>query len=260
MEQAAIHSAERHRTTATVEDYLALIFVLERDSVPAVASRMAEQIGVSLPTVSATLKRMVRDGWVSVKDHEVQLTADGRKKARSVTRRHFIIEALLRDLLGVPWSRLHSEAHALEHAISDETLARAQEKLHNPSTCPHGNPMPGEEQAVAAWVSLRDMRPGDSGVIRRIHELAEDNGELMTFLEAHNLMPGARFTVRDVLPFNETMQVDTGGASVALGLRNAQWIYAEAQRQAQDGAELQRAPVRQLRRAGRARSSRARSG
>ncbi|MCL5274073.1 MAG: metal-dependent transcriptional regulator [Chloroflexi bacterium] len=227
MQNPVSHGAGHARPTATVEDYLALLFVLERDGQPAHASRMAELIGVALPTASATIKRMVRDGWVSVKDHEVQLTADGRKKARSVTRRHFIIEALLRDLLGVPWSRLHSEAHALEHAISDETLARAQEKLHNPSTCPHGNPMPGEEKAVANWVRLGELAPGDSGVIKRIHEFAEDNGELMAFLESNGLMPGTRFTVRDVLPFNQTMLVDTGAASVALGLHTAQWIYAE---------------------------------
>jgi DtxR family Mn-dependent transcriptional regulator len=212
--------------TATVEDYLAVLYVLERDNRPAHASILAEQIGVSLPTAGATVKRMVRDGWLIVEAHKVlRLTLEGRKLARAITRRHFMVEGLLREVLGVPWSRLHSEAHALEHAISDETMLLMEEKLHHPKTCPHGNPMPGNEGAVAGWIRLVDLKPGQGSVIKRIHELAEDNADLMAFLEQHELMPGAAIKVEEVLPFNQTMTVMVGERSVVLGLTMAQWIY-----------------------------------
>ncbi len=219
--------------TATVEDYLALLYVFERDGQPAIATRLAERLGVSLPTTGATVKRMVRDGWASVDGKKViHLTPEGRQKARSVMRRHFLIELLLREVLGVPWSRVHAEAHAIEHTISDDILARLQEKLHSPHTCPHGNPFPGEEKVVAHWVSLAELRPGDGAVIRRVHELVEDNGDLMAYLEKNGLMPGAKVVVRDVMPFNQTMAVEVGGrpaggGPVVLGLGVAQWIYAE---------------------------------
>ena len=213
--------------TATVEDYMAVLYVLERDNRPAHASILAEQIGVSLPTAGATIKRMVRDGWVSVEAHKVlRLTPQGRQKARAVTRRHFIIEGFLREALGVPWSRLHNEAHALEHAVSDETLVLMEEKLNHPKTCPHGNPMPGNESAVASWVRLVDLKTGQQGVVKRIHELAEDNPELMSFLEKHQLMPGTVIKVAEVLPFNHTMTVTIHDQPVVLGLTMAEWIYA----------------------------------
>ena len=215
--------------TATVEDYLALLYVFERDDHTAIATRLAEQVGVSLPTATATIKRMTRDGWVHVDDHkEIHLTPAGRDLASSVLRRHFLIELLLCKVLDMPWSRIHDEAHAMEHTISNETLERLQDKLKHPATCPHGNPLPGEEQAVSHWVKLTDLDPGDTGTIRRIHEFAEDNGDLMTFLETNGLMPGTKVSVRDVMPFNQTMTLEVAGKPVVLGLATAQWIFADA--------------------------------
>ena len=214
--------------TATVEDYLALLYVFERDGQPAIATRLAEQLKVSLPTATATVKRMVRDGWASVDTKKaIHLTPDGSQKASAVMRRHYLIEAMLRQVLGVPWSRIHKEAHAMEHVISDDTLARVQKMLENPSTCPHGNPLPGEEKVIAHWVKLSELKPDESGVIRRIHEFAEDNGELMAFLEKNGLMPGAKVVVRDVMPFNETIALEVNGQPVVRGQTTAQLIYAD---------------------------------
>ena len=214
--------------TATVEDYLALIYVFERDGHAAIATRLAEQLGVSLPTATATVKRMVRDGWASVDDKKtIHLTSDGGQKARAVMRRHYLIEAMLRQVLGVPWSQVHKEAHAMEHVISDDTLVRMQKVLENPHTCPHGNPLPGEEKMIAHWVKLSELKPDESGVIRRIHEFAEDNADLMAFLEKNGLMPGAHIVVRDVMPFNETIALEVNGQPVVLGQTTAQWIYAD---------------------------------
>ncbi len=214
--------------TPTVEDYLALLHVFERDGRPAIATRLAEQIGVALPTATATIKRMARDGWVMVDERkEVRLTPAGRDLARSVLRRHFLLELLLRKVLGLPWSRIHEEAHAMEHTISDETLKLLESKLKHPTTCPHGNPLPGEEQAVAEWIKLTDLAPGSAGIIRRIHEFAEDSADLMAFLEQNNLMPGTQFVVREVMPFNQTMTLEVEDRPVVLGLQTAEWIYAE---------------------------------
>ncbi|MCS7061193.1 MAG: metal-dependent transcriptional regulator [Anaerolineae bacterium] len=225
--------------TATVEDYLALLHVFERDGRPAIATRLAEQVGVALPTATATIKRMVRDGWVTVDEKkEVHLTPAGRQVARSVLRRHFLLELLLRKVLDLPWSRIHEEAHAMEHTVSEETLAQLESKLNYPATCPHGNPLPGEEQAVAHWIKLTEMASGETVIIRRIHEFAEDKADLMAFLEANNLVPGTKIVVRDVLPFNQTMTLDVAGRTVVLGMATAEWIYVEANSRRQRSGQL----------------------
>jgi DtxR family transcriptional regulator, Mn-dependent transcriptional regulator len=216
------------RPTPTIEDYLGVIYTLERDGEPVIGARLAEWLEVSPPTVTATLKRMVRDGWVTVTSaKEVRLTAAGREAARSVLRRHMLAELLLARVLHVPWSEVHQEADALEHTISSSTMQRIAEKLGHPETCPHGNPLPGHEDHIAGLLSLAEARQGQRLVIRRVHEAAEERPELMVYLEQHGLLPGAEVMVADVMPFNETIALEHQGQIVVLGLGPAGLIFAE---------------------------------
>src|SRR5512143_3939796 len=146
------------------------MYVLERDKEPVVGVRLAQLLRVTPPTVTNTLKRMVRDGLVSMDKNGTRLTAVGKQSARTVVRRHMLTEWMMARIL--PWSRLHSEAHNLEHAISEEVETALFEEMGHPQTCPHGNPLPGCEEAVATWLPLTQTSAGDAVVVRRIHELA----------------------------------------------------------------------------------------
>jgi DtxR family Mn-dependent transcriptional regulator len=127
----------------------------------------------------------------------------------------------------LPWSKLHGEAHNLEHAISAEAESALLAELGHPKTCPHGNPFPGSESAVASWVPLTKIPSGEKVIIRRVHELAEQNGELMAFLESHGIMPGARAMVLEVLPFNQTVTLDLAGKTSTLGFASARHVFVE---------------------------------
>jgi DtxR family Mn-dependent transcriptional regulator len=213
------------KPSSTIEDYLSLIYVLERDDMPVVGAQIAETLRVSAPTVTNTLKRMVRDGLVDMGPRGARLTKKGLELARTVVRRHMLTEWMM--VRRLPWSHLHGEAHNLEHAISAETEAALLEELGHPQTCPHGNPLPGYERAVSAWMPLTEASPGDRVVIRRIHELAEHNTVLMAFLEKNGILTGAEATVTEVLPFNQTVQLRVGGKDVTLGFAAARYIYVE---------------------------------
>ena len=213
------------KLSSTIEDYLSLIYVLERDSEPVVGTHLAGLLGVSPPTVTNTLKRMVRDGLISMEENGTHLTELGWQSARTVMRRHMLMEWMMARML--PWSKLHSEAHHLEHAVSSMTEAALMEELNHPKTCPHGNPLPGCEQAVASWIRLIEIPQGETVTIRRIHELAEENAPLLAFLEEKNIMPGKQATVTEILPFNETVSVVIQGVVVTLGFAAARYIFVE---------------------------------
>lgn len=216
------------RPTPTIEDYLGVIYTLERDGAPVIGARLAGWLEVSPPTVTATVKRMIRDGWVAMdRAKEIHLTPAGRQAARSVLRRHMLAELLLARVLGVPWSQVHQEADAMEHTLSPETVERLAAKLDHPETCPHGNPLPGFEDRLAGYFSLAEAQAGQRLVIRRVHESAEEKPELMSFLEQHGLLPGAKVTVREIMPFNETLTLESGGQRVILGLSPAALVYVE---------------------------------
>jgi DtxR family Mn-dependent transcriptional regulator len=103
------------------------------------------------------------------------------------------------------------------------------EDLGHPQTCPHGNPLPGCEAVVSAWRCLTETSPQDRVIIKRIHELAEYNLELLAFLESRGLVPGAEVIIQEVLPFNQTISVEIQGQPITLGFASAQYVYVELQ-------------------------------
>ena len=121
----------------------------------------------------------------------------------------------------------HDEAHNLEHAISPQLEDRLREILGNPKVCPHGNPFPGCEQVVSKWIPLTDAPAGEMVTVRRIHEFAEDNNELLKFLIENGVTPNAKATVTEVLPFNQTLNVQLDKKSVTLGFAAARLIFVE---------------------------------
>ena len=128
------------KLSSTIQDYLSLIFVMERDHEPVVGLRLAELIGVTPPTVTSTLKRMTRDGLITMDKDGTHLTDEGWEASRTIMRRHMLMEWMMVNTL--PWSRLHSEAHNLEHAISEMTETALMDKLGRPETCRTGIPCP----------------------------------------------------------------------------------------------------------------------
>ncbi len=210
----------------TIENYLSLMFVLHRDGEPVVGARLAELLGVTPPTVTNTLKRMARDGLVTLDNPAgPRLTESGLEAARSVMRRHMLTEWLLSPMLG--WSKTHSQAHSMEHAVSEELEAALKNDFENPPVCPHGNPLPGFEDVVENWMPLTAFEPGSKIIIRRVHELAEQNPDLLAFLEQKQVMPGKIATVKEDLPFNQTLTIEVEHTPVILGYVVARFIFAE---------------------------------
>ncbi|MGZ9235685.1 MAG: metal-dependent transcriptional regulator [Anaerolineales bacterium] len=213
------------KLSTTIENYLSLMYVLERDKEPVIGVRLAELLSVTPPTVTNTLKRMVRDKLITMDKNGTRLTKAGKQSARTVLRRHMLTEWMMARML--PWSKLHEEAHNLEHAISSQVESALFEDLEHPQTCPHGNPLPGCEEAVSSWVVLTEISPDQAVIIKRVHELAEYNPALLAFLENKGLMPGAEVIVREVLPFNQTITLDVRGQAVTLGFASAQHLFVK---------------------------------
>ena len=214
--------------TPTIEDYLGIIYTLECDGEAVIGARLSELLEVSPPTVTVTLRRMVRDGWIKVSDSKkIHLTPKGTDAARKVIRRHMLTEWMLAKILNLPWSKIHEEAHKIEHTISNEVEKRLIDKLDDPDLCPHGNPMPGMEALSNDWTPLVKMKAGDLIIIRRIHEFLENDPVLMKFLEKNRIIPGEKARVVENLPFNKTITLEVQSEKVTLGFDIAKSIYIE---------------------------------
>src|SRR3954451_10224042 len=129
--------------TRSVEDYLKAIYRLSPEGRPASTSEIAHLLELSAPSVSGMVKRLSELGLLEHVPYKgVQLTAEGRRAALRMVRRHRLIEAYLVQFLGYSWDTVHEEAERLEHAVTDQLVERMAGALGHPTTDPHGDPIP----------------------------------------------------------------------------------------------------------------------
>jgi DtxR family Mn-dependent transcriptional regulator len=200
-----------------VQDYLQTIHYMTRDGERVISARLAERLGVTPATVAATLQRMIRDELIAMdRSKTISFTPKGSAEAEQVVRRHALAEWLLTKLIGMPWHEANEYAHHLEHVITDKLEARLVEVLGHPTTCPHGNPMPGSPVNVAE-VGLDSRHTGDDVLVQRITEEAEESPELMEYLQRYGVVPGARLSVEESAPFNGIITLRRNGETFSLG-------------------------------------------
>lgn len=176
----------------TTEMYLKTIYELEEDGVTPLRARIVERLGHSGPTVSQTVGRMERDGLLFVKgDRRLELTPKGREIATEVMRKHRLAECLLKDIIGMPWVKLHEEACRWEHVMSDEVEAKLMEILTTPQTDPYGNPIPGQANStgLSAEILVRTEEPVRAQIIR-IGEPIQADEEILADFDELGLYPG----------------------------------------------------------------------
>jgi DtxR family Mn-dependent transcriptional regulator len=199
-----------------LEEYCETIFELDEDDIRVVQARIAERLRVSRPSVSEMIKRLDAEGYVKVDDHVIRLTEEGQQLAERVVRRHRLAERFMTDMLGLSWAIAHREAGKWEHVISDEVEEAMLAALGDPTTCPHGNPIPGTDYVEPDLVALSSVPPGEEFRVERIPEALEFEPGILEFLEQNHLLPGAVGEVVGVGP-DGTMTVAIGGRSVGVG-------------------------------------------
>src|SRR6201998_4407648 len=206
----------RTKTSVSQEDYLKAIWELVEEGQPPISARLAKELDVTPPAVTAALKRMRRDDLVSVaRDGHIDLTRKGRAVAERMALRHQLAEMLLTDVIGLPWSKAHDEAERLEHAISPEVEALLLKRFAHRKSCPHGVPIRGgiaqlRKQGV---VLLSVLRAKDSAEIVCVYE---KDAQFLEFLENLELRPETQVEVKK-REHDETMTLRAGGRTMHLG-------------------------------------------
>jgi len=209
--------------TAIVEDYLQSIYSLETEGERIISARLARWMRVTPPTAWATVRRMARDGLVSVDAKKtIHLTKRGRELAEKVARRHRLSERFLNDVLGLGWAEAHDEAHHFEHGLTPAIEGRIFSLLGNPTTCPHGSPIPGTGAVLSPdLVPMDTLEHGDAATVEFISEELEEDLDLLRYLDRHNVRPGQAITVDEKLPSTGLIAINTGQDPVSLGLNVA---------------------------------------
>ena len=206
----------RDKTSVSQEDYLKAIWELSEENQTPISARLAEELDVTPPAVTAAVKRMARDGHIKVeRGGAIRLTGKGRKVAQHLMLRHQLAEMLLTEVIGLPWAKSHAEAERLEHAISPEVEALLLKRFASRKTCPHGVPLSGgvSQLRKQGGVLLSELHAGDSAAILCVYE--KDEG-FLNFLEGLQLLPAAKVQVLD-RSYDETLTLRVANQTMHLG-------------------------------------------
>lgn len=187
------------RVTPAFEHYLQAIYALGAERRVVIGARLAEHLRVSAPSVTQTLQRLERAGFVTLVSRgdrkEILLTDAGLLVGEGATRKHRLIETWLVKELRLTTTEAHEAAERLEQGFDDFLLARLFEALGRPRTCPHGNPIPGWGTMDHDGAYLSTTNPGAEVTIGRITEEAEADLDLLTYLERNGVFAGTKLQI-----------------------------------------------------------------
>jgi DtxR family Mn-dependent transcriptional regulator len=197
------------------EEYCECIFELDEDDVDVIQARIADRLQVSRPAVSEMIRKLEAEGLVT-HDGTIELTSAGSDLAQRIVRRHRLAERFLTDILKLSWAEAHHEAGRWEHVMSSHVEEAMNTLLGEPTTCPHGNPIPGSSYVATDAAPLSQLPVGEPFTVRRIPEELEFTPGLLEFLEASSLRPGCSGVVTAASP-DGTLTVEIDGRHVGVG-------------------------------------------
>lgn len=200
------------------EDYLSEIYKSADSNGEIKANQIAEKLNISGAAVTDMLRKLSKEGYVDYKRYKgIKLTKSGEDFARNMVRRHRIWELFLHQIVGLPWDKVHNEAHNLEHSTSDELINKMEEMLDYPEYDPHGDPIPdknGHLPKINLGVPLSSIRPGIKVKVNRVHDF---DSSFLQYISKIGIKLNKEINVVEALEFDHSLliQIDKKETSIS---------------------------------------------
>lgn len=203
-------------SSAKAEDYIKAVYQLHDGEQPVPPSAIAEVLGVTTPTVTATMKRLANHGLVEREEYKgTHLTKEGELMALETIRHHRLLELFLTEQLNYDWTEVHEEADRLEHHISEKLETEIAAVLGDPTADPHGAPIPSPDLEPLDD-DLAPLSAHEVGDVVRVERVRDDDPEILAYLDRASVVPGARFEIIEIAPFDMvTLAPLDGGTDAA---------------------------------------------
>ena len=216
--------------TQNIHHYLKAIYELSACEDPVSTTALASRLGIAPASVTGMLQRLstATPPLVIYRKYQgVKLTPEGERAALEVIRHHRLLESYLVQKLGFTWDEVHNEASRLEHVISEQLEMRIAAVLGNPQRDPHGELIPTAELTMPGDSSLplSGLRPPNQATVLRVQP---EDPNLLRYLEAEGLLPGAHVDVLEYSPFDQNLRLLVGGRELVLGPAVTSQVFVES--------------------------------
>lgn len=210
----------------SIENYLGEIYKLEQRGVRVKTNILAKKMDISNAAVTDMLKKLSSNGLILYERYKnIQLTKKGSNYAAVVVRRHRIWEIFLNQIVGLPWDKVHDEAHRLEHSASDELIDRLEEMLDYPEFDPHGDPIPGRDGSIPkhkGYLSLLKLKKGESAKVVRVNDFDD---KFLIYIKQIGVKLDRKIKVVNILEFDNSLEVKINNKNYNISRTVAENIF-----------------------------------
>lgn len=203
--------------TQAIQDYLKTIFKLGSSGNAVGTNSIADRLNVSQASVTGMIKKLSELKLIThTPYYGVELTESGRKIAVEIVRHHRLLELYLAEALGYSWDQVHDEAEKLEHVISEEFEEKMAQFLGEPTTDPHGAPIPTKDGYIERR-ALAPLTSAESGQTVCVKQVSDIDPEMLRYLGNMGIYPEVELTVLDKAPFGGPLSIQIGDSTHHLG-------------------------------------------
>jgi DtxR family Mn-dependent transcriptional regulator len=220
----------------STEEYLEAIYNLTRNGQTATTSAIAKRLSIAPASATEMLRKLADEKYVDYSPYQgVNLTAKGLGIGERIARKHRLLERFLHDTLKMEKDKVHEEACAMEHALSDEAERALCQALKIPDKCPDDEELiPAcnldysscRECKESAKVDFESVRKRKENVVA-LSTLKENHEATIAFIRGENrvlrrlndigLTPGAKVSVNRIAPLRGPMEICVRGSKLVIG-------------------------------------------
>lgn len=203
--------------TEAIQDYLKVIYKVEETGEEVTTNAIAERLQVTQPSVTGMVKKLSEMNLINYTPYQrVELTEAGRKIALEVIRHHRLLELYLAKAMGYSWDRVHQEAEKLEHVISEEFEDKMAEMLGQPTSDPHGAPIPGKDGTIEQrnLMALTEVAACRTVLVKQV---SDRDPEKLRYLAGIGIYPEVILIIIEKAPFRGPISIKIGETVHYLG-------------------------------------------
>ncbi len=195
-------------TTLTEENYLKAIYHLTEKNETVSVNELSKFLNIKMPSVNSMMKKFADKNWVIYESYKpLIITAEGKKRAALVVRKHRLTEMFLVDKMNFGWEQVHEIAEQIEHINSELFFEKVDELLDYPKIDPHGSPIPDKNGNIIKlnYLKLSECKPGRTVIFKA---LSESPNDLLKFLNQKKLALNTSIKILSIEPFDQSITIE----------------------------------------------------
>lgn len=193
--------------SVTEENYIKAIFHLQQEDGNVSTNELAAELNTKAASVTDMLKKLKTKKLLSYEKYKgVRLSAEGKKLALAIVRKHRLWEFFLVDKLQFGWDEVHEVAEELEHISSKKLVEKLDAFLGHPKFDPHGDPIPDSQgkMAVQQQVNLIDL---PINKVAEVTAVGSQSTELLELLKHKHIGIGTRLEIKKKFSFDNSIEI-----------------------------------------------------